>query len=124
MEFLAKILLSMTFNSFALLLTSYFEKGFEVMTDVPHLIPLAAMLALADLMVRPALKLIFSPVIGLTLGLFNIVISAGILYVIDIYSDSITINGLWPLVLGAHILALIVTLIDYSSAMIYGSGEI
>ena len=124
MEIIAKITLSMTFNAVALLITAYFENGFTVMSDVPHLIPLTAMLALANLTIRPILKLIFSPVIGLTLGLFNIVISAGILYGIDIYSDSLTIDGLWALVVGAHVLGLIVTLIDYSSAVVYGSGEI
>lgn len=124
MEIIAKITLSMTFNAVALLITAYFEDGFTVLSDVPHLIPLTATLSLANLTVRPVLKLIFSPVIGLTLGLFNIVISAGILYGIDIYSDSLTIDGLWALVIGAHVLGLIVTLIDYSSAVVYGSGEI
>ena len=124
MELIAKILLSMTFNASALLLTSYFEPGFLLKTDVPHLIPVVAMLTFMNLTVRPVLKIVFSPVIGLTLGLFNIIISAGILYAIDIWSDSITINGLWALVIGAHVVALIVTLIDYSSAVVYGSGEI
>jgi len=124
MEIIAKVTLSMTFNAVALLIAAYFEDGFIVMSDVPHLIPLTAILALANLTIRPVLKLIFSPVIGLTLGLFNIVISAGILYGIDIYSDSLTIDGLWALVIGAHVLGIIVTLIDYSSAVVYGSGEI
>lgn len=124
MEFIAKFFLTVAFNTIALILTAYFEPDFLVMTDPPHLIPLIGLIAAANLTIRPVLRIIFSPVIGLTLGLFHIVISAGILYIIDIYSDSLTINGLWPLVLGAHIMGLIVTLIDYSSAMIYGSGEI
>ena len=124
MELFAKILLSMAFNTFALLLTSYLEPEFVIKSDVEHLIPLVAMLAAMNLVVQPALKIVFSPVIGLTLGLFNIVISAGILYVIDIWTDSLTINGLWALVVGAHVVALIVTLIDYSSAIVYGTGEI
>ena len=124
MEFLAKALLSMAFNTFALLLTSYLEPNFFIKTDVQNLLPLIALLTAMNLIVRPALKIVFSPVIGLTLGLFNIVIAAGILYSIDIFSDSITINGLWSLLVGAHVLALIVTLIDYASAIVYGSGEI
>ncbi len=124
MELIAKIILSMTFNASALLLTSYFTPGFILKSDVSHLVPVVAMLTLINLIVRPVLRIIFSPVIGLTLGLFHVVISAGILYVIDIWSDSLTINGLWALVIGAHVVALIVTLIDYSSAAVYGSGEI
>ena len=124
MEFLFKILLSVTANISALLLTNYFDKDFLVLTDVPHIVPLAIYLALLNLMIRPLLKLLFSPLIGITLGAFNIVISAAILYFLDIYSASITINGLWALVIGAHLVGLIVTLIDYSSAVIYGSGEL
>lgn len=124
MEFLAKILLTMAFNAFALLITAYFDHDFVLMTDVEHLIPLVAMIAAMNLVVRPVLKIVFSPVIGLTFGYFNIIISAGILYAVDIWSDSITINGLWPLVIGAHAVGIIVTLIDYSSAIVYGTGEI
>lgn len=124
MEFLFKILLSVTANISALLLAGYFDKDFMVLSDVPHIVPLAAALSLANLMIRPALKLLFSPLIGITLGAFNIVISAGILYFLDIYSASLTINGLWALLIGAHLVGLIVTLIDYASAVIYGSGEL
>ncbi len=124
MEFLAKILLTFAFKSFALLITAYFDHDFVLMTDVEHLIPLVAMIAAMNLVVRPVLKIVFSPVIGLTFGYFNIIISAGILYAVDIWSDSITINGLWPLVIGAHAVGIIVTLIDYSSAIVYGTGEI
>ncbi len=124
MEFIFKILLSVTANISALLLAGYFDKDFLVMPNVEHIVPLAFYLSLLNLMFRPALKLLFSPLIGITLGAFNVVISAGILYFLDIYSNSLTINGLWALVVGAHLVGLIVTLIDYSSAVIYGSGEL
>jgi putative membrane protein len=124
MEFLFKILLSITANISALLLAGYFDKDFLIMSDVEHIVPLAAFLALLNLTVRPILKLLFSPLIGITLGAFNVVISAAILYAVDIYSNSLTINGLWALVIGAHLVGLVITLIDYSSAVIYGSGEL
>ncbi len=124
MELLFKILLNMTFNVSALLLTTYFIPNFIVISDVPHLIPLVAILTFMNLTIRPVLRIIFRPVIGITLGLFNIIISGGILYVIDIWSNSLTINGLWALIVGAHVVGFIVTLIDYSSAAVYGSSEI
>ena len=124
MEFIFKCLLSITANISGLLLAGYFDKDFIVLSDVPHIIPLAGALTLLNLMIRPALKLFFSPLIGITLGYFNIVISAGILYFLDIYSNSLTINGLWALLIGSHLVGIIVTLIDYSSAVIYGSGEL
>ncbi len=124
MEFLFKVLLSITANISALLLAGYFDKDFIIMSDVEHIVPLAAFLALLNLIVRPALRLLFRPLIGITLGAFNVVISAAILYTVDIYSNSLTINGLWALVVGAHLVGLVITLIDYSSAVVYGSGEL
>lgn len=124
MEFLFKCLLSITANISALLLAGYFDKDFIILSDIPHIIPLAAFLALLNLTIRPILKLLFSPLIGITLGYFNIIINAAILYGIDIYSDSLTINGLWALIIGSHLVGIIVTLIDYSSTVVYGSGEL
>lgn len=124
MELFFKFILSITANLSALLLTAYFDKDFVITADIPHLVGIAAMLAFLNLTVRPILRLLFSPLIGITLGAFNIVISAAILYGIDIYSNSLTINGLWALVIGAHLVGLIITLIDYSSTVVYGSGEL
>lgn len=124
MELIAKFILTVAGNLTALVGTAYIDHDFLIATDVPSLLSLVFTLAILNLTVRPFLRLIFSPLIGITLGLFNIVISAGILYGIDIYSNSLTINGLWALVLGAHLVGLITTLIDYASTMVYGSGEI
>ena len=125
MEFIGKTILAISFNTFALILAAYFEGAdFSIMTDPAHLIPLVALIAGINLLARPVLRIIFSPVISLTFGAFHIVISAALLYLVDILSNSITIQGLWPLIVGAHIMTLIVTLIDYSCAIIYGSGEL
>jgi putative membrane protein len=124
MEFIAKFILSVSGNIAALLVTAYFDKDFQIATDAQNLVSIAAMLALLNLTVRPILKLVFSPLISLTFGLFHIVISAAILYAIDIYFDSLTINGLWALLISAHLVAFIVVIIDYASTMVYGSGEL
>src|SRR3989344_4851412 len=71
MEFLFKILLSVTANISALLLAGYFDKDFLVLSDVEHIVPLAAYLALLNLIVRPLLRLFFSPLIGITPGAFG-----------------------------------------------------
>ena len=124
MELFFKFILSITANLSALLLTGYFDSDFHITENTAELVQLAALLALLNLTIRPLLRLFFSPLIGITLGAFNVVISAAILYGIDIYSDSLTINGLWALVIGAHLVGLIITLIDYSSTVVYGSGEL
>ena len=124
MEFIARFILTVAGNLTALIITNYIDHDFMVATDAPSLISLVIIIAALNLTIRPILKLIFSPLIGITLGYFTIIINAGILYAIDIYSNALTINGLWALVLGAHLVGLIITIIDYSASMIYGAGQI
>lgn len=54
-------------------------------------------LALINFLIKPFLKKFFFPVRLLTLGLFNIIINAGILLVIDYLFDELTIAGFVPL---------------------------
>ncbi len=124
MELPAKFILTIAGNMTALLLTTYFDHDFIVATDTPSIISLVITLTLLNLILLPILRIIFSPLIKITFGFFNVMISAGILYLIDIYSNAITINGLWALIIGAHLMGIIIVLIDYSSTIVYGSGEI
>lgn len=124
MEFIARFIITVSGNIVALLVTAYLDHGFVVATDPPHLVQLVLIIALVNLTLRPLLAFIFNPLIRVTFGFFNVIISAGILYTIDIYSNSLTINGLWPLIIGAHAMGFIITLIDYSGAVVYGGGQV
>lgn len=124
MEFIARFILTVSGNLAAILLTAYFDRGFIVATNTESLLRLIMLLTAVNLTLRPLLSIIFSPLIKATFGFFNIIISAGILYAIDIYSNSLTINGLWPLIIGAHTMGLIIILIDYSGAVVYGAGQV
>lgn len=124
MEFLARGILTISGNLVAILITAYLDHDFIVATDAESLLRLVMILTVVNLTMRPILTLIFSPLITATFGLFHVVISAGILYAIDIYSASLTINGLWPLILGAHAMGIIIILIDYAGAIVYGAGQV
>jgi uncharacterized membrane protein YvlD (DUF360 family) len=47
------------------------------------------------------------PIIILTLGLFNLVINAGLLYIVDKYSQNLTITGLPALAYGTIIITIV-----------------
>ena len=101
-------------NALGLLAAGYFVNGFIVgnnsLTLSQNLIPFAALVAIftfVTLIIRPLIKLVLSPLIILTLGLFNLVINGALLYIVDKYSDNITINGLPALLYGTLIITVI-----------------
>jgi len=124
MEFIARFIITISGNLAAMLFTAYIDHDFIVATDPQSLVRLVVILTAVNLTLRPLLAIIFSPLVSITWGFFNVVISAGILYAIDIYSNALTINGLWALIIGAHAMGLIIMLIDYSGAVIYGGGQV
>lgn len=67
--------------------------GFSFTGTFAELIVAATILTAINTFVRPILKLFFGPLIALTLGLFIIVINALALYLLDIWSPQLTIQG-------------------------------
>lgn len=53
-----------------------------------------ALLGLAHILLRPALRLLFAPIGCLTLGLFGIVIDIGLLYACDALVEGFAVPGL------------------------------
>ncbi|PIR88610.1 MAG: hypothetical protein COU09_01345 [Candidatus Harrisonbacteria bacterium CG10_big_fil_rev_8_21_14_0_10_44_23] len=84
-------------NGLALLAAAYFIPGFDLTGSIVAFLALVLILTLIHMILRPFIKLIFSPVIILTLGIFNLVINGAILFIVDIYSEHISIDGLMAL---------------------------
>jgi len=84
-------------NGLALLAAAYFIPGFDLTGSIAAFLALVLILTLIHMILRPFIKLIFSPVIILTLGIFNLVINGAILFIVDIYSEHISIDGLMAL---------------------------
>jgi len=124
MFWLSGFVLTLFANVVALLIAAYFEDGFQVIGTAQVLVPLAFTITLVNVTVRPILKTIFSPLAWLTFGISNIVLNAAIIYIIDIYAESLTITGIWPLVLGAHIIGLTNIVLYYASIFVYGQMNI
>ena len=124
MFWLSGFILTLFGNVVALLLADYFDRNFIVTATAESLIPLAFTLTLINIFIRPLIKLVFSPIQFITFGLSTLIINIGIIYLVDIYSQSLTINGPVALVLGTHIVGLTNIAIYYASIFVYGQMNI
>lgn len=97
MNWLTRIIFLIASNLTALWTAGYFIKGFEIEPAFGSFLSIALLLTAGSLIVKPVLKLVLSPLIIITLGLFTLVINAGLLFAVDVFSDNLYIQGLAPL---------------------------
>jgi len=98
MSFLSKIVFYFLVNLIALLATAQFVPGFSINSNIESLLILTGIFTFINLLIKPILKLVFSPFIFLSLGLFSLVINAIILKLLDIWSVNVTISGIQALI--------------------------
>ncbi len=96
-------------NGAALLVAGFVVDGFnlDLSTGWQPFLALVAVFAFLSLVIKPLLRLFLGPIIILTLGLFNLVITAGILYVVDKYAQNLTITSLPALAYGTIIITIV-----------------
>jgi putative membrane protein len=114
MKLLLRILSFFVGNALGLLAAARFLPDFEIATSWPELGTVTLLLVAGNIFLKPILKLVFTPLILLTLGLFTIIINAGILYLIDFSSVYITIKGLDTLLYGTLIVSITNLLVHWS----------
>ena len=84
-------------NVLALYIAASFVVGFSFSGGIKEYAIAGVALGLLNLIVKPVLKFISTPIIILTLGLFSLVINALILWAVDYIFDFITIQDLYAL---------------------------
>lgn len=119
MKLISRVIFLLASNLIGLLLANHLIEGFAVSLEPINLLMVVGLLVLFNVFIRPALKLLFTPLIILTLGLFTFVINGAILYVVDILSESLTISGLAPLVYATLLISVINFLISLSARSLY-----
>ncbi|MBU3925188.1 phage holin family protein [Patescibacteria group bacterium] len=92
MRFIYQILI----NAIAIKAAAYFKliPGFEFTGDAISLLWVSFLLTIVNFFLKPILKLLFGPLILLTLGLFTIVINMIILYIVDYYTQELAIANM------------------------------
>jgi len=95
-----KLILRWVVITFAITITSYLLPFIEITGDTVLKKAGIAFLAgfilgLVNVFIRPVIRLLTIPINILTLGLFNLIINAGMLWVVDYFVDNFKIFGFW-----------------------------
>ena len=88
-----KFLLHIVANALAVLVAARFVPGVVYSYEPLTLIKLALILALANALVKPVLKLLLGPLILLTLGLFTVVINIFLIWLAVYFVPEFAISG-------------------------------
>ncbi|MBI4992346.1 MAG: phage holin family protein [Candidatus Harrisonbacteria bacterium] len=115
MGFISRIIFSFFSNLIALVVAGNFIPGFELTDNFVNLLITAGVFMLINIYIRPLIKMILSPLVILTLGLFTLVINAGMLYLLDILSENVTITGIEPLIYGTLLMTGVNLLLHFSA---------
>lgn len=107
MKFLFKLILHVAANGLAIFVAAYFIKEIKFTGDWIDYAIVGAVLTVANLVIRPILKVISAPIIFITMGLFSLVINAALLFAVDWFIESLSISGIMGYVWGSLIIAVI-----------------
>ena len=114
MHWLARIAISIGGNALALWIANRYVPGFVLSANWVTLILIALVLSLLNFFLKPALTLLFGPVIIITLGLALIIVNAIILYLlvciasrIDLLNGSIIIQTIPALFLSTIVISVV-----------------
>jgi len=105
MKTIGRLVLLAVANAVAFLAANQFIAGFSFSGDFVALVTAAGLLAIVQVFVRPILSLFFGPLILLSLGLFSIILNAGLLLVLDKANSALTIGGYIPLLLATLVVS-------------------
>lgn len=119
MKLIARLIFHIFSNAVALYAAAHFIGGFLFVGNIIELVVAAAILTLINLLLKPILKLLLGPLIVLTFGLFVIVINAITLYILDIISQPLTIQGYLPLIYASLLIGLINLIINTGGKLAY-----
>lgn len=101
---IGKLILLFLINSICLFVVGRFVPGFVIPAALAELAVIALIFTGLNLILKPILKLILTPVIWLSLGLANLALNALMLIILDKISEMVIISGVVPLVLGTLII--------------------
>jgi len=104
-----KFIIRMLISAAAIFGIAYLSDGWLLQVDAfwPSAVLAAVVLALVNAIVKPIVHVLSLPVTILTLGLFSLVISAAMLYIVAWVVDGVSTTGFWQTMLSAIIVAVV-----------------
>ena len=112
MIFLLRWVLDWAILTFSITVASYFLPFIHISGDTTwDRIKIAfiagLLLGLINLLIKPIVKILSIPINILTLGLFNIIINAGMLWIVDLVIKGLEVDGFWGYVWGSLVISII-----------------
>ena len=104
---LRRLLLSLGINAAALWAAAQLVAGIRLGERFEEVVVVAAIFALVNAFIRPVVKFFAFPVIFLTLGLFTLVINAGMLMLADLLAEGLVVAGFTSALLGSLIISFV-----------------
>lgn len=102
-----KLILKLLINAAALWAAGELIGGIILDGDFWTILLVALIFGVVNTLIKPVLKVLSFPVILLSLGLFTIVINAGMLALTAQVSDALSIEDFWSAVLGAIVISIV-----------------
>lgn len=115
---LVRLLLRTLFGMAGLWLAQRFVPGIDF-KDTQSLVVAALLLGVVNAIVRPVVFFFTLPITLITLGLFLLVVNAGMLSLTAWLMDGFTVAGFWPALFGA----LVVGVVSWFGHMLIGPHE-
>ncbi len=122
MKFIGKFIFHIFANAVGILAASHFITGFKFGGGFLELITAALIFTAINTFIRPIVKLFLGPFIILTFGLLIIAINAAMLYLLDIWRQALTIEGIKPLIFATLIIGAINFLFNIGAKSFEKSG--
>ncbi|MBI4994488.1 phage holin family protein [Candidatus Peregrinibacteria bacterium] len=119
MKFIGGLIFRACSNIIAILAAAYFVPNFTFAGNFIELVITAVVLTVINTFIKPLIKLFLGPLIVITFGIFIIVINALTLFLLDMWSEPLTIQGYPALFWGTLIIGLANTLMSFGARSLF-----
>jgi len=102
-----RLILKLLINAAALWAAAYLITGIDLDGSFWAILLVALVFGVVNTFIKPILKALSFPVIMMTLGLFTLVINAGMLALTAAVSDALSIADIWSALLGAVVISVV-----------------
>ncbi len=108
MHGLARLIVNLIANALGLIAAARYVPGFELVENSWGALALMSLILMAlNIFLKPVMKLLFGPLILLTLGLGLFIINMGILKLLDIMVENLRIQTIPALIYATFIIGLV-----------------
>ena len=102
-----KLILSLVINGASLWAAATLVDGIRISDQLEEVVVVAAIFGLVNVVIKPIVRFFAFPVILITLGLFTLVINAGMLMLADRFADALVVSGFESALLGSLVISIV-----------------